>query len=337
MSDTDWWHEAVPAWRASCSSEGILTHAWEQGYTVTQYVPRLEWCPHQKASQFSVGADLQNSTKPLAGLADFWLLKLAPAPWKASVFDRKNRGPFERFLEEPSEIEWGYWSVAHMGQLVEDEARRPARGQYVWAHFGTPHPSSVVDEHCAYRGRGWRGGDDEGGYRPQAVCALRLAGRLIEELQRLQRFEAATIIIQADHGVGWAEPLSASNRMPPWLEARLAEEESNHQGRGREVNSRSLALLLIKRPGPAREPLRTDERPVSLVDLPQTLYALHGWPVRSPEGRDFLAPDFPATRERHLFIRLPGRKLRPGGKQDWHLVIDGAEWRVGADYPARIR
>jgi hypothetical protein len=59
--------------------------------------------------------------------------------------------------------------------------------------------------------------------------------------------------------------------------------------------------------------------------------------VRSPEGRDILAPDFPATRERHLFIRLPGRKLRPGGKQDWHLVIDGAEWRVGADYPARIR
>jgi hypothetical protein len=49
-------------------------------------------------------------------------------------------------------------------------------------------------------------------------------------------------------------------------------------------NSRSLALLLIKRPGAAREPLRTDERPVSLVDLPQTLYELHAWPVRSPGG-----------------------------------------------------
>jgi hypothetical protein len=45
--------------------------------------------------------------------------------------------------------------------------------------------------------------------------------------------------------------------MPAWLQARLAE-ESNQPGRSREVNRRSLALLLIKRPGPAREPLRTD-------------------------------------------------------------------------------
>jgi hypothetical protein len=33
---------------------------------------------------------------------------------------------------------------------------------------------------------------------------------------------------------------------------------------------------------------------------------------------------------------LPGRKLRPGGKQDWHFVIDGAKWRIAPDYPARI-
>jgi hypothetical protein len=336
MSDDDWWHEVVPKWRALCSSEGILKHAWEQGYTITQYVPRLEWCPHQKTTHFRVGADLQNATKPLAGLADFWLLKLAPAPWKASVFERRDRGPFERFLTEPSEIEWGYWSVAHMAQLIEEEARRPARGQYVWAHFGTPHPPSVVDEHCEYRGRGWRGGNDAAGYQAQAVCAIRLAGRLIEALRQLQRFESATILIHADHGVGWEEIQTPFNRMPNWLEARLAEEESNHPGRGREINSRSLALLLVKPPGPAREPLRIDRRPVSLVDLPQTLYELHGWPVRSPEGRSVLAADLPATREQHLFIHLPGRKLRPRGKQDWHFVIDGAKWRIAPDYPARI-
>ena len=337
MSDIDWWHEIVPPWRTLCSTEGILKHAWEQGYTISQYVPRLEWCPHQKTTRFRLGADLQNSTKPLAGLADFWLLKLAPAPWKLSVFDRRDRGPFERLLQEPSEIEWGYWSIAHMAQLIEEEAQRPGHGQYVWAHFGTPHPPSVVDESCAYRGRGWRGGSDEGGYRAQAGCALRLAGRLIEALQRLNRFESATIIIQSDHGVGGVEAQSASNRMPAWLEARLAEEESNHPGRGREVNSRSLALLLIKRPGAAREPLRTDERPVSLVDLPQTLYELHAWPARSPEGRSLFAADLSATRDHDLFIHLPGRKLRPGGKQDWHLVIDGATWRINPDYPTRIR
>jgi hypothetical protein len=337
MSDADWWHDVVPTWRSLCSSEGILKHAWDQGYTITQYVPRLEWCPHRKTTHFRIGADLQNATKPLAGLADFWLLKLAPAPWKGSVFDRRDRGPFERLLTEPSEIEWGYWSVAHMEQLIQDEARRPARGQYVWAHFGTPHPPSVVDERCEYRGRGWRGGNDAGGYRAQAACALRLAGRLIEALRQLQRFESATILIHADHGVGWEEIQTPFNRMPDWLEARLSEEESNHPGRGREINSRSLALLLVKPPGPAREPLRTDERPVSLVDLPQTLYALQAWPVRSPEGRSILAADLPATREQHLFIHLPARKLRPGGKQDWHFAIDGAKWRIAPDYPARIR
>ncbi len=336
MTDIDWWREVVPPWRTLCSTEGILEHAWAQGYTISQYVPRMEWCPHQKTTHFRLGADLQNSTKPLAGLADFWLLKLAPAPWKRSVFDRRNRGPFERLLREPSEIEWGYWSVAHMAQLIDEEARRPGHGQYVWAHFGTPHPPSVVDESCAYAGRGWRGGTDEGGYRAQAVCALRLAGRLIEALQHLQRFEPATIIIQSDHGVGWVEAQSAFNRMPEWLEARL-DAESNQPGRGREINSRSLALLLIKPPGPAREPLRTDERLVSLVDLPQTLYQLHGWPVQSPEGRPLFAADLPAIRDWDLFVHFHGRKMRPGGKRDWHLVFDGAQWRIAPDYPTRIR
>jgi hypothetical protein len=98
MTDIDWWREVVPPWRTLCSTEGILEHAWAQGYTVSQYVPRMEWCPHRKTTHFRLGADLQNSTKPLAGLTDFWLLKLAPAPWKRSVFDRRGRGPFERLL-----------------------------------------------------------------------------------------------------------------------------------------------------------------------------------------------------------------------------------------------
>jgi hypothetical protein len=335
MTDVDWWHGIVPAWRARCTTEGILKHAWDQGYTISQYVPRMEWCPHEKTTHFRLGADLQNSTKPLAGLADFWLLKLAPAPWKLSVFDRRNRGPFERLLQEPGEIEWGYWSIAHMAQLLEEEARRPAHGQYVWAHFGTPHPPSVVDASCAYAGRGWREGKDEAGYRAQAVCALRLAGRLIETLQRLQRFDAATIVIHGDHGVGWVEAQEASNRMPEWLAARL-DEESNQPGRGRETNSRSLALLLIKPPGPARGPLRTDARLVSLIDLAQTLYELQGWPVRSPEGRSLFAADLPARRDWDLFVHLHGRKMRPEAKRDWHLVFDGVEWRIASDYPARI-
>jgi hypothetical protein len=335
MSDLEWWREVVPRWRLQCSSDGILRHAWEQGYTVTQYVPRMEWCPHHKTSHFRVGADLQGSGKAVAGMADLWLLKLAPAPWKPAVFDGLDQGLFERLLREPSEIEWGYWSIAHMTQLLEEEARRPDHGQYVWAHFGTPHPPSVVDANCGYRGRRWRG-DDEGGYRDQAVCALRLAGRLIEALRRLQRFDAATIIIHGDHGVGWVEAQTPFNRMPEWLETRL-DAASYQPGRGRETNSRSLALLLVKRPRSAREPLRVDDRLVSLVDLPQTLYELHGWPARSLEGRSLFAPALPTGSESHLFVHFPGRKMPDDAKRDWHLVFNGATWRIAPDYPTRIR
>jgi hypothetical protein len=334
-SDADWWNQVVGPWRSTCSTDGILEHAYQQGYTVTQYVPRLKWCPHARTTHFRVGADLQVADKAMAAFADLWLLRLAPAPAKQVVFGDDNRGPLEALFEGPSGIEWGYWSIGQMAQLVDEEPDRPPGGQYVWVHFGTPHPPSVVDGDCRYVGARWHR-NPAGGYRDQATCALRLVVQLLETLERLDRLEASTIVVQSDHAVGWVDAASEVARMPAWLEQRL-DAEARRPGRGRWVNNRSLALLLVKPPGAPRAPLRVDERLVSLVDLPQTLYALHGWPARAPEGHALFGPDLPPRRALDLFVHLPDRRLPPGAKRDFHLVFDGAGWRLAPDYPARVR
>ena len=90
-------------------------------------------------------------------------------------------------------------------ELIETEARRPAQGQYVQVHVGLPHGPYVLDQDCRFVGRRFKSDDMPGrlrAYLDQSECALGLVAEFLRRLDELGRYDAATIVVQSDHGLG---------------------------------------------------------------------------------------------------------------------------------------
>ena len=151
--------------------------------------------------------------------------------------------------------------------LIENEAQRPAQGQYVQVHVGLPHGPYVLDRDCRFVGRRFEADDMEGrldAYLDQSECALDLVADFLRQLEALGRYEAATIVVQSDHGLGRGFFPQESPASPA----------GDYLGMSRErLLSRISALLMIKPAGAAGK-LETVDTPTQLIDLLPTLVDL---------------------------------------------------------------
>ena len=90
-------------------------------------------------------------------------------------------------------------------ELIEKEAQRSAHGQYVHVHVGLPHGPYVLDQDCRFVGRRFQSDDMAGrldAYLDQSECALDLVAGFLRRLDELGRYDAATLVVQGDHGLG---------------------------------------------------------------------------------------------------------------------------------------
>lgn len=86
----------------------------------------------------------------------------------------------------------------NFGQMLLDEAQRPARGQYVFLHLITPHFPYLYDADCNRLAE--EAPVEAQSYLAQAHCALRLIETLTHVLARLGRLDDALIVVHGDHG-----------------------------------------------------------------------------------------------------------------------------------------
>ena len=79
-----------------------------------------------------------------------------------------------------------------MAAAIDQEADLPAAGRYTLLHLLVPHVPYVLDADCRTRAV----------TEPveQSACAMKLVDDLLDELERLDRFEDSTIVIHGDHG-----------------------------------------------------------------------------------------------------------------------------------------
>ncbi len=280
---------------------GLFPTLSDRGYRISMYSPVVSW-KTKFVDHFEYDVDIygQQTGVQHAGFYDLlqiWLASLAPnmltneaLPLAADVAD-----PVFELLTgraRPLSGTEGLHQVAGamvLRRLAHEEAARPANGEYIYAHVLLPHGPHVLDRDCRYVGpTGTRAVPIKAveGYLLQAQCSLGLVASFLQELKRLGRYEAATIVIHGDTG-DWmplGKTKEKTGRILGYPQASLL--------------SYVQALLMIKRPH-AEGPLRVVETPTELVDLYPTLLDVLDLspPPADLYGRSIYAKDADAPRE----------------------------------------
>lgn len=209
-----------------------------------------------------------------------------------------------------SMLAFGRWQV----EALRNDLSFRQEPVFKYLHFHGPHPPFFHDE----RFEGRRMPPTLDSYRRQYHgSVVQVTQALVAGLKRAGVYDRTMIVILGDHGLHLAQ-----------------------DGQDVDVNRRVMdslrPLLLVKPFGPARAPLRTSSAPVSLFDVPATVFAAVGLPAAG-EGRSVfrvaenarrvreayalaLTPDNPAAGESGAFIyRVDGD------------VADPAAWQVQGD------
>jgi hypothetical protein len=333
-------NDSLKEWMGRHKSSGIVNNVYDAGYEVSMYIPDKRWF-HEKASHVKVHDDVlmwYKSLPPFCYFADLWLLRVVPNFLQQEVY-REGEGIFTRLFVREDRLAGKnaivFASVELMRQLINDEANRPDHAQYVYAHIYVPHHPCIMNRHCVF--------SPDCSYNEQALCATRLMAELVSELKELGRYHESTIIFQSDHGSGRIKV--PDSEMSPEVKKEI--ETLNPRGvRVGVIESRTLALLLIKPPLQSGKPLVVSDRPIQLVDIPVTIYDLLDIPVRTKEGDSAFSPDFPQTREIHMFAGLniqideKGKEYRFGenlfeGEANHLSFTNGKGWKVYPNIPVR--
>lgn len=265
--DYDRW---IDGWRVD---EGLLPALSAHGYRIWMYSPIKGW-KNRYVDFYQYNVDTYEEETGFSGagfndLIHIWLASLAPNPLtnEALALTAPLADPAFELLTgrlRPLSARKGlhqYAGLLTLRRLAREEARRAPNGEYVYTHVLLPHGPYVFDSSCRYVGMRSQRPVPLGvgqAHLVQADCTLRLVAAFLRELQRLGRYDAATIVIHADTG--------------DWM---ALGDFKKRRGRILGYPQRNLlsfvrALLMIKRPH-AEGPLRMVETPTQLVDLYPTL------------------------------------------------------------------
>ena len=304
-------------WARAWHERGLLRSMAERGYVVWMYAPYPDWS-NETADKFwdIIGIYEQEQHVGHTRFYDFvkiWVASIAPsflANEALAAGDAIRRHAFGLFSDSGAVLsgEQGIEPVASMlmlRRITREEARRPANGQYLYAHAVLPHGPEVLDGRCEYIGAPPPKRTPQQykqAYLVHAECAVRLVVRFVRRLKELGRYDPATIVLHADTGHWTAfEPEQPSDAPAPTTLDRL----------NRRLLSEVHSLLMIKQPH-AAGPLRILETPTQLVDLyPTLLDILDLDPPDYPlHGRSAYGPDADAPREARFGFD-PNKHLGP--------------------------
>jgi hypothetical protein len=339
-------------WDSNRHDSGMIRAVHHRGYAVSMYTPNVGYY-HQSASYARQLIDVIKDQQKTALMFDFkdfidlCLLRIVPN-WLQQELYPDGRGVVSRIFaptleKEDKDDEEERRCRSDVVQclplvraLIEEEEKRPANGQYVYAHFWFTHnPIGNRNSDCTLNRKG------DSTYFDHAVCATRIMERFIMELKRLGRFKNSTIIFQADHGHAAMGP-KAPEKYP--VPKDVATRIRTVTGIGaRYITNKTYALLLVKPAGEYGSPLRISKSPTSLVDLPMTIYQLLGIKEKTEEGRPIFEIGEAEEREIPMFAGF----ARPGGARTAQMsrmlllkgelvhfsFTEGKGWKLYPDIP----
>ncbi len=173
----------------------------------------------------------------------------------------------------PRTVEQGmspFQAVNALDHLRKDEAGAPDHGRYLLVQAILPHAPYVMDGACRFDPDTTVPVDRQ--YAAQATCSIREVALFLAELKRLGRYDSSVVIIQSDHGYGWAGfegtdaavMTGASELFGPGLDLFAGVDG---------VGRRAMATFSIKPVG-AGGVLRISDAPSELLDVYPTVMDL---------------------------------------------------------------
>lgn len=242
------------------------------------------------------------------------------------------------------------FSLLAFDKMIEEEAGRPEKGQYVFWHGLMPHDPFLYSSECEYVRD--KLGPDSIGYQNHGLCALKLIKRLTDRLDELGRLDDATIVVHSDHGFIFSARAATKSLAKLGPDLRPTEELlgppfpgyepgqdlpeiSNDElyevdpgsWESEDIATRTNALLLVR--GPEGRPPPQTDKPVQGIDIAPIVLDAVGL---GHEGMDGLAlgeiaeaPERTPVmlNTRHEDARQPPEFARYERRRDGNWVLDG--------------
>ena len=146
---------------------------------------------------------------------------------------------------------------------------------FKYYHLGLPHWPLIINEQLEYE----KMEVNRQNYKRQAKAALKLNEMFIKKLKEISAFDQSLIFILGDHGAGGQDQVFKAHH------DFVVPEDSQVITNSHQINA--LPLLLVK-PAGAQNELRTSDAPVSLSDIPTTIFSQLGIQVDN-NGKDIFA------------------------------------------------
>jgi hypothetical protein len=314
-------------WHDAAIQNGMMAYLANEGVRLHLYIAYPDYCYGGVSTVCQTLGDLKkgllSEVRVRQTSIDLWFLKLIPTSLRRELTARFAPNQDEDAPDGDSFSDWNYgfsifdaispsktpgnsdnpyFSMRQFMQLLDEEASRPATGQYVFLHAILPHGPFKFDRECTYAQRAIQAQQDR--YLGQVQCANKLMTLLVNKLASLGRLDNSLIVFQADHGHNWHpadlgvlheyHPLDVSvPRVDP-------EQGDSSTWPSEMIEARASALLLVKFPG--QSAASRSDKPVEMIDIAPTILryfdidvpgSMRGIPIQD-------MPDSPA-RERFFF------------------------------------
>jgi len=188
-------------------------------------------------------------------------------------------------------------------------------GAFKCYHLHGPHIPLVLDENLRYV----RMEVNRPNYRKAATASLKLTSLFLERLRRLGIYDESLIFIVGDHGAGaQGQKFILQPGMPVDQKGKVVTQPYM-------INA--LPLMLVKPLGAGGD-LKTLDSPISVSDIPATVFSALGLSVDAP-GESMFSIEPSARRERR-YLTYSGRNVYSYyGDMEEHLVT-GPGWMEGS-------
>jgi hypothetical protein len=154
-------------------------------------------------------------------------------------------------------------------KAIEDESLRSFNNEFVLIHTILPHTPYIFDTDCNYISpKSSEKIIPHKRYYSQAVCATKMAARLLENLVKLNKYDGSIVVIFGDHGSGWSKLFNNNmHKKNLALNANYSRWKKDH------VLMRASAMLMIKTPN-NNNPLIISNKETQHIDITPTILSL---------------------------------------------------------------